>query len=99
MMIKKKKLILIEKLDKKFKTMTQTIRIPEIPTTQINVPFGKFDIVPAKQLVFQIAANQWIVSAPLDFPATLICLKIFSSITIRSSSTITVPAGCHITLK
>jgi hypothetical protein len=59
----------------------------------------KFDIVPAKEHVFQIAANQWILSSPLNFTPTLICSKTFSSMTIRSSSTITVPAGCDITLK
>jgi hypothetical protein len=46
-----------------------------------------------------MAGNQWIVTSPISFPATLICSKNFSPITIRSSSTITIPAGCRITLK
>ncbi len=53
-------------------------------------------MVPAKEHVFQTEANQGIVSSPINFSATLIFPKTFSSITIRSSSTI---AGCHINLE
>jgi hypothetical protein len=35
----------------------------------------------------------------VDFPTTLKCQKTFTSITIRSSSTITVPPGCLVHLK
>jgi hypothetical protein len=49
--------------------------------------------MPAKEHVFQIAANQWIVSSPIDFPTTLICPNTFTSLTI------TAPAGCSINLK
>jgi hypothetical protein len=50
-----------------------------------------------KEHFLQIAANRWIISSPIDFPTTLICLKFL--IAIKSSSTITVPAGCQINLK
>ena len=59
----------------------------------------KFDLTPVKEHIFQIAANQWIISSPINFPTTLKCPKTLTSITIRSSSTITVPAGCQIQLR
>jgi hypothetical protein len=52
----------------------------------------KFDLIEAQEHVFQIAANQWIISSPIDFPT-------FTSIAIRSSSIITVPTGCLVNLK
>jgi hypothetical protein len=59
----------------------------------------KFDLKQAKEHIFQIAAKQWIILSPINFPTTLKYPKTFTSTTIRSSSTITVPAGCQIQLQ
>jgi hypothetical protein len=53
-----------------------------------------FDLIEAQEHAFQIAADQWIISSPVDFPTTLSCPKTFTSLSLRSSSTITVLPGC-----
>jgi hypothetical protein len=58
----------------------------------------KFDLIQAQEHV-HIAVNQLIILPPVDFPTTLKCPKTFTSITIRSSATITVPSGCPVNLK
>ncbi len=59
----------------------------------------KFDLIPPQEHVFQIASNKWIISSPSDFSTIIKCPSTFNSITIRKSTTITVPPGCQVDLK
>jgi hypothetical protein len=53
----------------------------------------------SRKKLFQITSNQWIISSPNDFLATIKCQSTFTSIAVRSLSTVTVPPGCNVDLK
>ena len=59
----------------------------------------QFDFIPAKEHVFKMSSNKWIISSPTPFSTTIQCDKVFSTINLKSLSIVTVPAGCSMHLK
>ena len=59
----------------------------------------RFNFEKAKEHVFKIAANQWVVSTPKPFSTTVKCNSQFSSVNLKSLSIVTVPEGCTMHLK
>ena len=59
----------------------------------------QFDFIPAKEHVFKMSSNKWIISSPTPFSTTIQCNKVFSTINLKALSIVTVPAGCTMHLK
>ena len=59
----------------------------------------QFDFIPAKEHVYKMSSNKWIISSPTPFSTTIQCNKVFSTINLKALSIVTVPAGCTMHLK
>ena len=59
----------------------------------------QFQFIPAKEHVFKMAANKWIVSSPAPFSTTISCEKTFATVNLKQTTIITIPEGCQVILK
>ena len=50
--------------------------------------------IPAKEHIFKMSSNKWIISSLSSFSTQIQCNKVFSTIKLKSLSLVTVPAGC-----
>ena len=59
----------------------------------------KFEFIPAKEHVFMVSPNKWIVSSPEPFSTSVQCGKFFTSINLKRMSIVEIPEGCSMHLR
>ena len=58
-----------------------------------------FDFIPAKEHVYKMSSNKWIISSPTPFSTKIKCNKVFSTINLKALSLVTVPTRYTMHLK